>query len=331
MSVSLLDPAIALADLWQRDFPLDTHPFAIVGQAFGLSEADAIDTLQGIHEAGILDRIGAAVRPNTVGASTLAAIAVPPERLDEIAEIVNAEPCVNHNYERENEINLWFVVTADCRTAVTDVLTTIEKRTGLSVLYLPLERSYHIDLGFRLAGAKRDGMAKHVRETAFQVEPPDRRLLCALEDGLPFTSRPYLEIANQLGWTEAQVLQRLETLIENGIISRFGCILRHRKIGFKANAMAVWNVPDDKVDEIAENLSTFDAVTLCYRRTRRPPTWPYNLFAMIHGRARSDVMTEIAEAELATGLAAYDGTVLFSKRCFKQRGATFLTKASGAA
>jgi DNA-binding Lrp family transcriptional regulator len=327
----LSDPAIALADRWQRNFPLTTHPFAVIGKASQLPENDVIAALQGLHDTGILGRIGAAVRPNTVGASTLAAIAVPPERLDEIVAIVNAEPCVNHNYERENEINLWFVVTTDCLVSVTDILARIEKRTGLHVLYLPLERSYHIDLGFRLAGNRREGQAKPAHDAAYRVGLPDRRLLCALEEGLSFTAQPYLEIARQLGWIESQVLFRLNTLVENGIISRFGCILRHRKIGFKTNAMAVWDVPDDKVDAIAEKLSGFDAVTLCYRRTRRPPIWPYNLFAMIHGRERSEVMAEIAKAELATGLGGYEGTVLFSRRCFKQRGATFLTRASGAA
>lgn len=134
----------------QRDFPIEPRPFAPIAAALGISEAEVLYRFWRMKERGILGRIGAVVRPNTVGASTLAAMAVPAARLDEVAALVSAQPEVNHNYEREHRLNLWFVVTAEDRAAVERVLTRIREMTELPVIDLPLERSFHIDLGFDL-------------------------------------------------------------------------------------------------------------------------------------------------------------------------------------
>jgi DNA-binding Lrp family transcriptional regulator len=147
-----LDPAeLKLLDDYQRDFPLVPHPYRAIADAIGLSEAEVIETYARLKDEGALSRIGAVVTPNAAGASTLAAIAVPPARLGEVASLVSAQPEVNHNYEREHAFNLWFVVTAADARAVGEVLRRIEKMTGLAVLDLPLVRSYHIDLGFPLS------------------------------------------------------------------------------------------------------------------------------------------------------------------------------------
>lgn len=332
MSEALSDPALRLAELWQREFPICTHPFAKIGSMLDLTGGETITMLEALKARQVLARVGAAVRPNTVGASTLAALAVPQDRLESVAEIVSSQSAVNHNYERDHQINLWFVVAAPGRDDVSATLGRISDRTGLEVLDLPLERSYHIDLGFRLSGLRRDGQSgRAANQCSRQLAPKDRQLIAALEPGLQLVPRPYHALSRQLGWTEGQVMSRLASLIENGVISRFGCILRHRKIGYTANAMAVWNVPDDQVDDIAARMAKIDAVTLCYRRTRRPPDWPYNLFAMIHGQEEAEVRREIGAAELATGLQAYPAAVLFSKRCFKQSGARYFPQLKGAA
>ncbi len=110
-----------------------------------------LETLARLQAEGAISRVGAVVRPNSIGASTLAAMAVPPDRLDEVAARVSARPEVNHNYEREHRLNLWFVVAAATPEHVQSALRAIEAETGLPVLDLPLEREYHIDLGFDLA------------------------------------------------------------------------------------------------------------------------------------------------------------------------------------
>jgi len=135
---------------YQRDFPLQPRPYARIARDLGLSEQEVLDHLKILADRGTYSRIGAVVRPNTIGASTLAAIRVPPQRLDAVAAFVSAQPEVNHNYEREHSINLWFVVAAADGDAVAGVLARIETETGLEVLDLPLERAFHIDLGFDL-------------------------------------------------------------------------------------------------------------------------------------------------------------------------------------
>ncbi len=138
---------------YQRDFPLDPRPYARIAKDLGLSEDEVLQRLATLKEQGTYSRIGAVVRPNTIGASTLAAMQVPAPRLEEIAAFVSKQPEVNHNYEREHAINLWFVVAAADKDAVAGVLARIEAQTGLAVLDLPLERSFHIDLGFDLEKA----------------------------------------------------------------------------------------------------------------------------------------------------------------------------------
>lgn len=139
-----------LLNNFQRNLPLEPRPFARIAETLNLSEDDVLERLAGLRDSGAVSRVGAVVAPNTVGASTLAAMAVPPGRLDAVAAIVNAEPGVNHNYEREHTVNLWFVVTAADDAGVEEVLRRIERKTGIPVLNLPLEKAFHIDLGFEL-------------------------------------------------------------------------------------------------------------------------------------------------------------------------------------
>lgn len=135
---------------FQRALPLCPEPFSIIGEALGCSQEEVIETLERLQASGHVSRVGPVFQPRRIGASTLAAIAVPPTCLDEVAAIVSSYPEVNHNYEREHEINLWFVVTAPGRARLDAVLDEIRERTGLEVLDLPLERAFHLDLGFRL-------------------------------------------------------------------------------------------------------------------------------------------------------------------------------------
>ena len=140
-----------LLDDYQRDFPLDSRPFARIAADLGIAEADVIQQLAALKDAGSISRIGAVVRPNSIGASTLAALRVAADDVERVAALVCAHGEVNHCYEREHAINLWFVVTAADRAAVNHVLRAIEVETGLACLDLPMVEGYHIDLGFPLS------------------------------------------------------------------------------------------------------------------------------------------------------------------------------------
>lgn len=137
-----------LIDAFQRDFPVVPRPYAEMAAAVGVAESEVIEALDRLVRDGVASRIGPVFAPNRVGASTLAALPVPVERLEEVAALVSAYPEVNHNYEREHHFTLWFVMTAPTRERIDAVLAEIEQRTGLPALDLPLEAEYHIDLGF---------------------------------------------------------------------------------------------------------------------------------------------------------------------------------------
>lgn len=140
----------ALLNDFQRDFPLDERPFATIAERLGCSEAEVLDAFEMLQSVGAISRIGAVVRPHQTGWSTLAAMSVPEERLLSVAALVSAYPEVNHNYERDHTLNLWFVATAADRDRVTQVLKEIERRSGLEVLDLPLEEPFRLDLGFEI-------------------------------------------------------------------------------------------------------------------------------------------------------------------------------------
>lgn len=160
-------------------------------------------------------------------------------------------------------------------------------------------------------------------EQRVDIDVHDMRLLEAIQDGLPLVPRPYAELAQQLGMGEREVTARLSLLQMKGVIKRFGVVVRHHELGYRANAMVVWDIPDQQVETIGALFGAFPFVTLCYRRPRRLPVWPYNLFTMIHGRDRDEVLLRVRELVAACGLdgVAYD--VLFSRRRFKQRGAHY--------
>ena len=139
-----------LLDDFQHDLPLDPRPFARIGEAMGVGEKAVIAGLERLHRSGAVSRVGPVFRPNRLGASTLAALAVAPEALEAVASMINEYPEVNHNYEREHHYNLWFVVTAPDRDRIDAVLGEIAERTGLEPLDLPMLEDYFIDLGFRL-------------------------------------------------------------------------------------------------------------------------------------------------------------------------------------
>lgn len=150
-----------------------------------------------------------------------------------------------------------------------------------------------------------------------------RRLVTAIESGLPLTSRPYRDIGKRVGLSENETICAIDGLVREGVIKRMGVVVRHHELGFHNNAMVVWDVPDDRVDNVGEWLGSQPGVTLCYRRPRRPPRWPYNLFCMIHSRDRDSARKRVHALRLAHALDGVPYAILFGTRRFKQRGARY--------
>ncbi|MCX7897637.1 MAG: Lrp/AsnC family transcriptional regulator [Rhodocyclaceae bacterium] len=308
-----------LLNEFQRDFPLCRRPFAAIAARLGSDEETVLACLRALAAQGMISRVGAVFAPRTIGASTLAAMAVPRERLEEVAAIVSAKPGVNHNYEREHRFNLWFVAAAPDETALSALLDTLEKETGHAPIAMPLVEEFHIDLGFDLLhGGKRRDRPKRCERRPMSAT--QRRLIAALQPGLPLVPEPFAQLAEETGMTEEALLWQLKQWLEEGSVKRFGVVVRHHELGFCANAMVVFDVPDETASEIGSRLAAERGVTLCYRRARCLPHWPYNLFCMVHGRTRAEVAPVI---ERLQRLAGHPAEVLFSVRRFKQCGARY--------
>jgi DNA-binding Lrp family transcriptional regulator len=172
-------------------------------------------------------------------------------------------------------------------------------------------------------------MDMSVKHRPAATEPPwitddrDEALITAIQTGLPLCPQPFAELGQAIGLSESEVLARLQRLQDEGIIKRLGVVVRHRELGYHANAMTVWDIPDERVRELGACLGQFDFVTLCYRRPRRLPDWPYNLFTMIHGRDRAEVEAHVVWLIERCGLQGIAHELLFSQRRFKQRGAIY--------
>lgn len=338
---------------FQKGFPLCEKPYLTIAQKLNslnskiadeveITEQSIFDAITELDVTGVTSRVGPVFDHKKAGASTLAALAVKTEELDKIASIVNQFEQVNHNYARgshynKTDYNLWFVVTASDPIALNNTLTRIELLTGLKVLVLPMEASYHLDLAFSI---NTTGMASprinnelplisdensslSTTELAPLTEVKKSQLRKLIEAGIPKQLQPYKVLAKNIDATEVQVITQITNWQQTGLIKRFGLVVKHRKLGYKANAMVVWNIDSEKVDAIAAKLAKREEVSLCYRRPRRLPDWPYNLFCMIHGTDKDFVLEQIKELAQELSLEHIEKDILFSYIAYKQKGASY--------
>ena len=319
-----------LLDRWQNEFPLISQPFAEIAARLELNEAEVLQRLRKLTKAGAISRIGATCRPNTAGASTLAAVAVPDLEVEKVAAIIGAEPGVNHSYLRENHWNIWFVATGPDRAHVDGILERIHRVTGLQVLDLPLVRPFNINLGFALNGSGGLPPIRDQIDTDAIVEG-DREIMQALSTGLDIVAQPFAALAAKLGRSEQSVLERIGALAVAGVLSRIGVIVRHRALGWSSNAMVVWELPEEQIANVGPALTAVPGITLCYQRKPVPGVWPYSLYCMIHARSRVEAMAVLDRACDEVGLGKVPHQVLFSIRCFKQTGARVLLEKGAAA
>ncbi len=321
-----------LLDDFQRGFPVTSRPFAVLAETLQLEEADVIRRLAAMQESGRITRVGGTCAPNTMSASTLAAMAVPADKIEEIAALINKEPGVNHSYEREDHWNIWFVATGPDRQHVTACLNRIEEDAGYRVLDLRLVRPFNVDLGFKMDGVKAPrNVPTPLAADMGAVQPGDNMLMQTLTQGLPIVPAPYAALAEQLGRSEKDVLARVIALQDARILSRLGVIVRHRALGWRSNAMVVWDLDHDAITRAGPALAALPGVTLCYERRPVDGVWPYRLYSMIHAKSREDALSVLEQARALPELADVNNKALFSTRCFRQTGAMIAVKPEVAA
>lgn len=154
------------------------------------------------------------------------------------------------------------------------------------------------------------------------------QLRAILEQGLPFVAQPYLHIAEQIDASERQVIEQIQDWQIQGLIRRYGLVVKHRQLGYVANAMVVWDVTEAEMEHVAKSLSQRNEVSLCYRRPRQLPHWPYNLFCMIHGKSTTEVEAQIQTITDELALTHINKAVLFSYKAYKQQGARYRSQSA---
>ena len=343
----------ALINLLQGDLPLLSRPFARVADELGCGEDQVLARLQRLLDEGTLTRFGPLFQIERAGGCfVLAAMAVPPERFDEITARVNAHPQVAHNYRREHQLNMWFVLATEEAAEVARVIAAIEAETGLKVRAFPKEREYFVglylpahaheasapgagDTGPGNAGpldtgalaaaappraaAPRPGARSPAGATPV-LGPLERRLMAATQQGLPLVARPFEALAQGLGLSETELLHGLQAMRARGLIRRIGALPNHYRLGYVANGMTVWDVADEQVDAIGARIGALPGVSHCYRRPRSLPDWPYNLFAMLHGHSRAAVQAQALEIRALLGPACRASDILYSSAILKKTG-----------
>jgi DNA-binding Lrp family transcriptional regulator len=301
---------------FQRNFPLCPAPFAELALRLGVAESAVLRRLEKLRREGEIARVGAVFAPKRIGASTLVAMAVPPEKLAVVANAVNRFPEVNHNHERDHHYNLWFVVTAGSEGRLQAALGAIEQAAGHPLLVLPLLRQYHFAPDLPREGVLDEDAVPAVLAEAVHpslvLDEIGRRLVMALQEGLPLFIRPFSVLASRVGCEEGEVIERITKWCSEGVIKRFGVVVRNQEANSGAEAMLVQDIPDEEIGRLGELLVREPEISLCYLRPRVLPEWPYNVFCMIHGQVREEVLAKIADLRQRLHLVTYAHEVLFS-------------------
>jgi DNA-binding Lrp family transcriptional regulator len=274
-----------LLDLLQESLPLVARPFAALGQALGLDEAEVLLRTRRLKEEEIVRQIGPIFSSHRLGyQSTLAAFHVAPERLEQVAVRVSRHPGVSHNYSRNHPYNLWFTLTLPPGRDLDAEIGRLAAETDVSdALNLPSLRRFKLGVHFSMSETR--GRAQPHSPTPATAGPAaltdfERDVVRVLQGDLPLEARPFEGAAAQLGVTEGRLLETARDLDQRGVMRRFSAVLRHRRAGFRANGMACWVVPGDQIVEAGQAAAAFAAVSHCYQRPAYPPRWPYNLLYM---------------------------------------------------
>lgn len=324
ISVTMENIDRQILDLLQNDFPLSSHPFAVIGQRLGMTEEEALGRIKNLERGGVIRQISAIFDTRRIGYdSCLVAMQVPKERLDQAAAIINRHTGVSHNYSRSHLYNLWFTIaTPPGHDMASDVADLSSKVKAMDTLLLPALRVFKIGVKLDITGTK-DPLSTETdsrQALAQEALPPfiDSEIAAVreLQENLPLVETPFHGMANSLEISENELFAIARRFIAEGRMRRFAAVLRHQKAGFKANAMGVWEVPSSDTERIGAQLAAFQAVSHCYERPPHPPAWPYNIFTMVHARATEECLDILYAMSRKVGITRYD--YLFSQKEYKK-------------
>ncbi|HEV3391331.1 MAG TPA: AsnC family transcriptional regulator [Solirubrobacteraceae bacterium] len=313
-----------LLNLMQGRFPIAPRPYDAVAKEAGITEQEAIGRVKRLLDERIIRQVTPIFDTRALGySSMLVAAKVDPENPWRSANVINEHPGVSHNYLRNHEFNIWFTIATepDSRLGLDGTLEALAREAGAeSVRQLPTLKLFKIRMDLEMEGGT-DALAK-----AVEIAPPaeterqpydefDIEVIRATQGDMPVIPEPYAPAADKLGIPVERLLTHMGQMQERRLLRRVAAILFHRRAGFSANGMGVWNVPDDKIMELGPQMAAFRGISHCYQR----PTyedWPYSVFTMAHGRSKDECDAILDSIATHTGIE--DRATLYSSTEFKK-------------
>ncbi len=324
-----------LLNLLQADVPLVPEPFAAIGKDLGIAEADVLERIGRLKADKIIRQISAIFDTRALGyASSLVAARVPAAKLEEAAAVINGHPGVSHNYRRNDAFNLWFTIAVppDSRLGLERTVERLGELAGAeSIRLLPTLRLFKIGVKLDMTGEgdpanQTEAPAYTDKERAESLKTPitedEIRVIRVIQKDFPIVPRPYDGLAKAAGLSLDAFLDTARRFIERKQLRRVAAVLHHRAAGFKANAMGIWAVPPDRVEEVGAAMAGFAAVSHCYLRPTYPD-WPYNVFTMVHGRSVDECTAILESIARKTGIR--EMKALYSTREYKKVRVSYFT------
>src|ERR671927_1733467 len=316
----------------QREVPLEREPFEAIGRDFGIAGDEVIRRIESLKRGRVIRQISAIFDTRVLGyESSLVAAKIPVHKLGEGAKAINSHPGVSHNYERNNEFNLWYTVAVppDSRLGLEGTVDVLHRISGAEkTRILPTLKLFKIGVTLDMnKGATAEKEAPQYGEADRQgadrnISGDDKAAIRALQEDIPLTPRPFDLWGRQVGLSHEELLERAYDLRDRKIMRRFSAVLYHRKAGFRANAMGVWRVPDERIDEVGQMFAQYQAVSHCYQRPVYED-WPYALFSMVHGRTEEECESVLGAMSEESDITEYAS--LYSTREYKKTRVRYFT------
>jgi DNA-binding Lrp family transcriptional regulator len=315
----------------QVDFPLVPRPFAALGQGLGCSEEEVIARLEALKRARIVRQISAIFDTRALGyRSSLVATRARPDRVDQTARVINEHPGVSHNYRRDHEFNLWWTIAVPPTSSLEDHVQALHELSGAEATRLMQTiRMFKIGVDLDMTGERPPDARSQIpayRHSPKAGQPLDEleiAVLRELQEDIELVPDPFARMAARVGIAEEELLATAHRFVEEGRMRRFAAVLHHRQAGFVANAMSVWRVPQERIEEVGHTMAGFAAVSHCYQRPTYPD-WPYNLFGMLHGRTREECEAAAEAIARVTGIT--ERAMLYSTKEYKKVRVRYYTE-----
>ena len=304
----------------QKKFPLVARPFEVIANELGIKEDDVLQILQEEKSKNIIRQTSAIFDTKRLGyKSSLVAFKISQDKLSDAVKIINSHPGISHNYERNHDFNVWFTlaVAPDSILGLENTIEILAKLTKADdYIMLPTLKLFKISVKLNTTGKDdKKEKVKKVEHKELELSELHHQVIRKAQYDIEMLSEPFKKIIEELNIDYETFFSILNELQEVGIMRRFASILNHRKAGFNANAMVVWDVDEENGEKIGETAAAFSAVSHCYLRPKYS-NWPYNLFTMVHGKTTEE--TNAIIQDIASEIESKSHMPLYSSKEFKK-------------